>query len=563
MRTTPVDRIADFTDRGWWEDATAISLFDQAVADRPQCIALVDPFNRADFASGAAQRLTFAEVASRVDNLAATLHAHDIGQDDKVVIQLPNTVELPILYLALARLGVIVSPVPVQYSLHELAKIQEELQPKAYISATLFKGAEFAASRQAAFSKECKILVFGEGSPDGAINIDLKEPGDARRQLLATYLKSISVSANDIFTIGWTSGTTGEPKGVPRTHNMWRASALISYEAVQFNQDDVLLNPHQLVNPASIAAFFFNWLMCQGTLVLHHPLDLQIYLKQIELENVTYTVAPPAVLTKLLKDPLLISSMNLSSLRFIGSGGAALSRWMVVEFQKRFDIPVINMYGSNEGAALISSYQDVPSPEARAENFPRFGVKDLVWSNRSSEQMRTKLVDIESGEEVTKPGKAGELLIWGAAVFDGYYNSPEANESVFSKDGYFHTGDMFEIAGDKDKPLFYRFVGRCKDIIVRGGMKITPDELDNLLAGHPKIVEVAVVGYADEVLEERVCAVAVPKLDERLTLEDIIEFLKEKNVAVFKLPEKLLLVDQLPRNPSGKVLRYQLKELAE
>ena len=432
-----------------------------------------------------------------------------------------------------------------------------------FFNAPAFKEAEFATTRQPAFSKACKLFVYGESAPHGSINLDVEVPSEAELQSLTTSLKSVSVSANDIFTIGWTSGTTGEPKGVPRSHNMWQASALISYEAAQFDQTDVLLNPHQLVNPASIAAFFFNWLMCQGTLVLHHPLDLQVYLKQIELEKVTYTVAPPAVLTKLLNDPALMSDINLSSVRFIGSGGAALSRWMVKEFQDKLNIPIINMYGSNEGAALISSFEDVSDPGARAENFPRFGASGLVWSNRSSQQMKTRLIDLESGEEITEPGKAGELMIWGASVFDGYYNSPETNKTVFSKDGFFHTGDLFEISGNKDHSSFYRFVGRCKDIIVRGGMKITPNELDNLLAGHPKIAEVAVVGYADDVLEERVCAVAVVKPGQVIRLEELIAYLKEKNVAVFKLPEKLVIVGELPRNPSGKVLRYKLRELVE
>jgi acyl-CoA synthetase (AMP-forming)/AMP-acid ligase II len=122
---------------------------------------------------------------------------------------------------------------------------------------------------------------------------------------------------------------------------------------------------------------------------------------------------------------------------------------------------------------------------------------------------------------------------------------------------------MFEIAGAGEEQRFYRFVGRCKDIIVRGGVKISPDELDNLLAGHPKIAEVAVVGYADEVMEERICAVAVPRKGEVLTLGDVIEFLKAKKVAVFKLPERLMIVDRLPRNPIGKVLRHNLKEMVE
>ena len=126
MRTTPADRIADFTDKGWWGGATLTSIFDQAVSSSPHSLALVDPFNRSDLTDGNPQRLTFSEIASRVENIAAILHAHGVGQDDIVVIQLPNVVELVMLYIALARLGTIVSPVPVQYGVHELKKIQQE-----------------------------------------------------------------------------------------------------------------------------------------------------------------------------------------------------------------------------------------------------------------------------------------------------------------------------------------------------------------------------------------------------------------------------------------------------
>ena len=563
MRTTPAERAADFAARGWWGEDTLTSIFDQAVSDCPDRLALVDQFNRADLTGSAPQRLTFAEIASRVGNLAAIIHAHGIGQDDTVVIQLPNIVELVMIYIALARLGATVSPAPVQYGVHELTKIGKEIQAKAFISITDFKGSNLAAGHREAFPQDCKIFVFGENAPDGAVALDDEIPTAGELESLETHLKSLSVSANDVFTICWTSGTTGEPKGVPRTHNMWLTSAYTSYDVVRFREGDVFLNPFPLVNMASIGGFLYNWLLSHSTLVLHHPLDLAVFLKQIEKEKVTYTITAPAILTMLLKDPSLMSMADLSSVRVIGSGGAPLSPWMVREWQEKHDIVVINIFGSNEGMVLISGFEDIPDPAMRAEYFPRFGVAGLEWNNRVAGRIRTRLVDIESGEEVTEPGQAGELLIWGASVFDGYYNAPETNKEVFSEDGFFHTGDLFEIAGSGEENRFYRFVGRCKDIIVRGGVKISPDELDNLLAGHPKIAEVAVVGYADEVMEERVCAVAVPKEGELLELKEIVEFLKEKQVAVFKWPERLLMVDQLPRNPVGKVLRAKLKEKVE
>lgn len=563
MRTTPANRIEDFTARGWWGEATLASLFDEVVAACPDRLALVDQFNRSDFSDGAAQRLSFAAVAAGVDNLAAQLHAHGIGQGDVVVVQLPNVAELAMLYLAAAKLGIIVSPTPVQYGLHELGKIRQEVAAKAFITVEHCKGAGLATGRGEAFAGDCVIFSCGRTARPGAIALDFERADAGAAAALQKQLQTLEASANDIFTICWTSGTTGQPKGVPRSHNMWLSSAWATFDCVHFRDGDVMLNPFPMINMAGIAAFLFNWLLSRTTLVLHHPLDLGVFLQQIEREGVTYTIAPPAILTMLLKQPELLAAADLSSIRVIGSGGAPLSPWMVREWQQQHDIVVINIFGSNEGMTLISGHDDVPDPEQRAEFFPRFGVPGLSWSNRAAGRMRSRLQDLESGQEITEPGRPGELLIWGASVFDGYFNAAQADSGVFTADGYFHTGDMFEIAGDGKLPQFYRFVGRCKDIIVRGGVKISPDELDSLLAGHPGIAEAAVVGYPDPVMEERICAVVVPKPGASLDLEGIIDYLKQKNVAVFKLPERLLTVAQLPRNPLGKVLRGRLKELLE
>ena len=148
-------------------------------------------------------------------------------------------------------------------------------------------------------------------------------------------------------------------------------------------------------------------------------------------------------------------------------------------------------------------------------------------------------------------------------MFDGYWNSPNANAEVFREDGFFRTGDVFEIEGEGTPPRFYKFVGRCKDIILRGGYNISPDEIDNLLAGHPDIAEIAVLGYPDNILGERVGAVVVPKPGKAVELEDLTGFLREAGLATFKLPEAIRTTDALPRNAMGKVLRRELVVLFE
>jgi acyl-CoA synthetase (AMP-forming)/AMP-acid ligase II len=295
------------------------------------------------------------------------------------------------------------------------------------------------------------------------------------------------------------------------------------------------------------------------TLVLHHPFDLGVFLRQLVDEKIAYTVAPPAILTMLLKEEKLLESLDLSHLKSVGSGSAALSPWMVKTWQEKYGIPVANIFGSNEGTCLISGAADVPDPEDRALYFPRFGVEGHEWPARIASWIETRLVDLQTGETIEEAGRPGELLLRGATVFAGYFRAGDGGPAdAIDADGFFHTGDVFEIAGDRDR--FYRFVERAKDIIIRGGMNISPGEIDGLLAGHPKLADAAVVGTPDAVMGERICAVVVVKPEETVDLEDLRSFLSSREVASYKLPERLEIVDALPRNPLGKVLRRVLRE---
>ena len=560
MQTTSPDRIADYVARGWWAETTLLDLFDNAVQSHADHLALVDPPNRDTFTDGAASRFSFRELGRIADALAATLHAAGIRKDDIVVLQLPNIAELPLLYVALARLGAIASPAPIQYGAHELRMLRDALNPAGFISLTNFNGENLAEANGAIFGTETKTFAFGQATPEGATPLALEAPADLPADY-ATYRDSLAPSADDILTICWTSGTTGQPKGVPRSHNMWLASARTAHDVAEMQDGEAVLNPFPVVNMAAIGGFLFPWLMRATTLVLHHPFDLPIFLRQLDEEKIAYTIAPPAILNMLLNRRELLDSIDLSNLRAIGSGGAPLSEWMVETWQKEFGIGVLNIFGSNEGIALASGVRDLPDPAERAQYFPRFGVEGFTWANRIGDQITTRLVGLQSGRIITEPGEQGELEIAGASVFDGYWQSPEANAEVFTEDGFFKTGDVFEIAGDGDEARFYKFVGRCKDIIIRGGVNISPDEIDNLLAGHPALAAAATVGYADEIMGEKVGAVVVPKTDQTVTLDDITGFLREKGLAVFKLPEALRVVEAIPHNPVGKVLRHELKAL--
>lgn len=306
-----------------------------------------------------------------------------------------------------------------------------------------------------------------------------------------------------------------------------------------------------------------SWMHNAGTLVLHHPFDLPTFFKQIAFEKPQYAIAPPAVLNMLLKNEALLASVNLSSLRCIGSGSAPLDPEMIQGYHDRFGIEICNNFGSNEGVSLISNAANANDPLKRARWFPRFGHDAIHWDPPPPVHILTRLIDPDDGTEILSSGHPGELQITGPTVFDGYFRAPEITAESFSKDGWFRTGDLFELCGEPNDLRYYRFVGRLKQIIIRGGVKIAPEELDNVLSQMPMVLEGAVAGYRDPIMGERICAVVVPKPGASPTLDDVTAHFEAAGLAIFKHPERLRIVSQLPRNSVGKALRGELAKIAE
>ena len=559
MILTKIKRIQTFTEKGWWGDETLYSLFQDALTSCKKQEALVDPENRQDITGDAPKRLSFDDIDKTVEKYATIFFEHGLRKDDIAIIQLPNIVELPMVYLALSKLGIICSPIPMQYGAYEITSIIAETEPKAFISIETFNSTSHAEQFSSVFNNG--EVKFALGEIENFINLHDYNPADEYYESQQSHVSDNPITANDIFTICWTSGTTGTPKGVPRSHNLWLPMAKAAAFVSETEKGDTLLNPFPMINMASIGGFLFNWLLCKGKLVQHHPFDLNVFLNQISIEDVKYTIAPPAIMNMLLNNPAILDKQDLSSLRCIGCGGAPLSEWMVETFQNKYNLTVQNIFGSNEGATLLSARNEIEDPLLRAKYFPRFGVEGFDWSNPVSKLVRTKLVSVETNAEIIEPGQPGELLISGATVFDGYWNAPEANAEVFDEEGFFKTGDLFEISPEDTQMRFYKFCGRCKDLIIRGGMNISPEELDNLLSAHPKMLEVAVTGYDDDILGEKVGVVAVVAEGETISLDEIIEFLRDQQIAKYKMPEDLRLIDALPKNPVGKVLRRELKDL--
>ncbi len=552
MRLFPEAAADQWIESGWWMYDDWDTLTRRHAAERPEHLALVDPPNRSTLTDGEPRRLTWRELDAEVDRVAAVLAAHGIGADDIVGIQLPNVAELAAAYLALARLGAIASPFPVQYREHELEALLPLIEAKGFITASRVLGRENAAAIDALAPRIPSLrtlFVWGDAVPAGAVALDAT--GDAAAPPVARR----SAHLNDCITICWTSGTESLPKAIPRAFGDWGTIASGCIDAPQMTPDEVIMNPFPLVNMGAFGGLYCPWIVLGCTLVLHHPFDLGVFLGQIQTERVTYTVAPPAILTRLLQEPAILDSFDLSSIRALGTGSAPVPAGTIRGWEAR-GVEVINFFGSNEGLNLISDRTSVPDPAQRGELFPSYRADPATLRVRVGAATSIRLVDTATGEEVTTPGQAGELRLKGPTVFSGYY-AGTGKPTAFDEQGYYCSGDLFEFADESLELL--RYQGRATDLIVRGGFNISPAEIESVLQDHPSVVEVAVVGIPDPELGDRICAFVVAKPGTPPSLADLTGFMADHQVAKFKWPERLELVEALPRNPVGKVLHRDLR----
>jgi acyl-CoA synthetase (AMP-forming)/AMP-acid ligase II len=561
-------KIDDYTQAGWWGSTTMWALFDKHRREQPDAEAVVDAPNRAEFAHGTPQRLTWSQLGEQIDRFCLVLMDSGIVRDDIVVVMLPNCVEQFVVYLACARLGIVVTPVPVQYREHELGHILDTTKATAAVTFTRIgkpdaghAAAQMFEALKTAHPSLKTVFAWGEGATTPTVDIAehtkqaMTEPS---REALDNAEAAAKVTANDVFSICWTSGTEATPKGVPRSHNEWLIVAPSIIESAGIEDKARLLNPFPLINMAGISTALASWLVLGGTVVQHQPFSLPIFLQQLREEKIDYTVAPPAILNMLLQNEQYLAGIDFKRLSRIGSGSAPLSDWMVKGFQEKYGVQIVNYFGSNEGAALSGNMLDIPDPALRAQYFPRAGVEGYEWSVSTTRKIRTKLVDLETGQLIDKAGVPGEIRFAGPTIFSGYYAAPELSGRAFDEEGFYKTGDLFELAGDNLQ--YYRYVGRSKDLVIRGGVNISSEEIENLLMACPGVRDAAVVAVPDATMGEKLCACVVAAEGADVTLETLGAYLRDdKRIAVYKLPEYLMLLPALPRNPVGKILKRELR----
>lgn len=537
--------IREWTEKGAWVEKTLIDYFKEHVAAQPDKICLVDPPNKQDLMGLEAERLTYQELDRAVDATAEALLNKGISNDDIIMVQMPNCWELAMLYLAITRAGALISPLPMQWRASELEYIADLTKAVSIITVNefnRFKHKEMAESLQAKYPTIKHILTVEDirAMAKGAIT---------------GKLDAITIDANDIFTLSWSSGTEAQSKGCPLSHNNWYVQAGLQIESAGIKPGDNLLTAGPLVNMASVGTVYIQWLMLGGKLVLHHPFNPEILFKQFVDEEINYTLLVPAVVNLLLKYPKL-DEIDISSVRAVTIGSAPPALWSVQELKKRWDIEFGNIWGQNESTVIISGPFDIPDMEMRIDHFPQFGKPDTKWSSPYSQFIQTKLVNPDNGEEITELGGVGELHYRGPNVIPCYFRRSDITDNAFDGDGYFNTGDLFQIQDNN----CIGFFERTKDIIIRGGFNISAQEIENMLLGHPKVLDIAAIAIPDEVMGEKTCVYAVPRGEEKITLDDLTSFMKEKGIAAYKLPERLEVVTEIPRNPVGKILKKVLRE---
>ncbi len=574
MQLVPDEQIKNYTNKGYWGEETIVDLLFKNAETSPEAEALIDPYNRSALVGGQPKRYSYKQLLTAIDRLAISFIELGIKKDDIIAVQLPNIVELIVTYFAAARVGAIVTPIGMLSRSHEVEFALRYCDVSLYITTTNFNKfcyIDMIKDIMVKYAKLKTVIAVGpdEDIPSWALNFEkiLETPMETR--YAQDFLQGMQSGPNEVLTICWTSGTEADPKGVPRSHNHWIIIGILNTAICRLPSACTILASFPLINMAGIGAALMTWIVNGGKLVLHHPFDPTTYLMQIPGEKVYYTMAPPALLVMLDQFPEW-AKLDKSSLKVVATGGSPLPPWIVKKYREAYNMDIVNEFASNEGMGIITSTLFFDDPDDRAVYFPRFGGESIKWKNLEKidnniwrrivmDSVQTKIVNPETRQPITEAGVPGELCYRGPGIFAGYWKRPDLTEKAFDSEGFYSSGDLFSIEGEKlDK---YLFKGRYKDLIIRGGQNISPEEVENLVGEHPKVADVAAIGCPDKRLGEKVCICVVPKPGETVCLKEINEFIKRKDIAVYKHPERLEIIEKMPRNALNKIEKKILRKM--
>ena len=519
----------------WWPGLTFGDILDRAADIHPDKEAFVD----------GKTRLTYGEARENANKLAVGLMDLGIQPLDRVLVQLPNWNEFVFAYFALQKIGAIVVLLIDRYRQFEINHLIRLTGARGWIVASRYRKTDYLPIIRDVLKEHPEvrnvITVRGEGEQPPFSPLErLIQEVELTKENMAR-LEARRPDPMQVAHMGPTGGTTGVPKIVPRTHNSLITGIKFCSESWEQNTEDINLLAGPIGHDLTFSKGFIGSIITMGKVVFLDSTENRDICETIEREKVTSIIWVPTLAQRLLQYEDL-HTHDLSFLKKMHSAGGASHPDLVRDVTEKLNMKFYNGYGATEGMTTITRPTDdldvicttVGRPTCPGDTY--------------------KVIDKDG--KALPPGEQGELVLKGPGVFTGYYNNPEENKAVFTKDGFFRTGDVAKI----DEKGYIRITGRIKEMINRGGESISATEIERLITRHPEVAAVAVIPMADPLMGERVCAYIQPKTGARLTFEGIISFLKEQKASVLQLPERIEFIDAMPYTGAQKTDKRFLQE---
>jgi len=516
----------------YWDKTILPDYWDKNARDWPDKEALVD---------STGSRLTWAQAKQRIDRIALALVKDlKMNRDDRLMVQLPNCVEQVLVRLACEKAGILSIPELTTFRQTELRQIASQTQavgiviPKEY---RRFDHYQMVKEIQTDLPNLKHVIVAGEDVPEGCISLKgiMEHPYEQEYDLGELETRKLD-AIEEVGFLVTTTGTTGLPKLIEHriaAREIWTAKAHI--RNWELGPDDCVLAIAPLAGAAGGTPVYVTAPVAGAKIALEYLYREEGTLEFMEKERVTVIALVPTQLARLLQLP--VDKYDLSSLRIIKTAGGYLPPPLAKEAEEKFGCPILGTYGTQD----TGSISGVPIIASEEQRYTTVG--------RLHPGIEVKILD-DDGKEV-KPGEVGTLWFKGPGNAIGYYKDLEKTMSeAFDKEGFATPGDLVTVADDG----YLKIMGRKKDIIIRGGQNIYPKEIEDYLLAHRKVTNVAVVPMPDPVMGERACAFVTVKEGEEFTFDEMVDHLKSKKFAMFKLPERLEVVKTLPIvGDSGKV----------
>lgn len=465
-------------------------------------------------------------------SLAAVLREHGVGPGDRVMVMMPNCPEVTGAFQAIWKLGAVIVPVTPQLGPKEVRYLLEDSEAPWVITSPLL--ADRVAEASSGLPSFRELLVTGPSDVDSAQDLS---PGIAEAEGTQPLDALVDRSDDDLALLLYTSGTTGHPKGVMLSHgNMTSNARSVAASNPSIEPHEVSLHVLPLSHSFGVLMMNLGFIFGSVSALLPH-FDPTTALENIERYRVRRMSVVPTMLTYLLRHPER-DKFDTSSLAKVASGGAALPNDLRVEFERVFDCEVRDGYGMSECAPSATGYRE--GDEYRPGSVGR-AIQDV------------EVAILDDDDRELPRGEWGEICIRGPNVMKGYLNKPEATEEAL-RNGWLHSGDI----GYMDEDGFVYITDRKKDLIIKGGENISAREIEEAIWEHPAVAECAVIGVPDATYGEDLCAVVVLKPGASAD-EDEIRARAAEAVTRFKVPSRVVFVDDLPKSPIGKILKKELR----